>query len=62
LINLTIQLPVVYRAASTDLSAKVVLNGKADISKEDSSIAPISTTGKNIHLLNIKIIVSSLKT
>jgi hypothetical protein len=62
LINLTIQLSVVNHAASTELSAKVVLNGKADISKEDSTIAPIITTGKYIHLLTIKIIVSSLKT
>jgi hypothetical protein len=50
LINLTFQLPVVYRAASTNVSAKVVLNTEADISKEDSSIASNSTTGKNIHL------------
>jgi hypothetical protein len=62
LINLTFQLPDFYRAASTDLSAKVVLNTKADFSKEDSSIESISTTGKYIHLLTIKIIVSSLKT
>jgi hypothetical protein len=51
LINLTFQLPaVVYRAASTNVSAKVVLNTEADISKEDSSIASNSTTGKNIYL------------